>query len=131
MAIAQGDEVALTRSVSQTLASNGKVLFGIVIAVSAPNASVVWDNGQSESSIPTAQLDKIVGSNSAAGIAQINDSGSPGAFPSPEYRAIVQRRYSRQNNGAGALSTYYLLKTLATGVDFEAPDSAVSFIDGQ
>ena len=131
MAIVAGDQVAITRATGETLSCDGNVLFGTCIAVSG-TATVLWDNGvESSSDIPLAYLDKIVGNgNAPAGVAQFNDAGSASEAPSPEYRCLVVRSYSRQNNASGPVVDYYLLRALSNGQLYEAPASAVSFVSG-
>lgn len=129
MAIAVGDEVALARAASTpTLAARGDVLFGLAIAVSAPNCTVLWQNGQEATTVPTAELDKIVGQNTSKKCVTFNDSN---AGSSSEYTCAVVRAYSRDTNGAGSPVNYVLMRSLNTDIHYEAPSAAVVEVPGQ
>jgi hypothetical protein len=127
MALSDGDEVALIRDpTAQTLAARGNVLFGIL--VDAGSDSVVFENGL-EASVPGAQLDKIVGENAQQVAVTFTDATS--GVNSPEYRATIVRKYTRQPAGTGDALSFTLIRLVSNGQLLEVPSSAVTTLSGQ
>lgn len=129
MAIAVGDEVALARAAGDatTLEARGDVLFGIVYDT-ASNNSILWENGQVSTGIPSARLDLIIGStNQQAEVVGFGDSGNQN---SPEYHGVVARCYSRNPAGAGS-ATVYVKMLSKNGQYYEVPALAIAPVAGQ
>lgn len=109
MALAQGSFVALSREVSGISGSYGKKpLFGRITNAAAP-WDILWENGLTSSSIPSAQLDEINFFSLNNYVARVTDSSGEGV--SGYYDGIVVSSYSRAPGGANPVS-FRLLKTI-------------------
>jgi len=127
MALANGDRVAYAQPVSAVSYANrdGNFVFGIIC--DATGVDVLWSNGTFAQGILNTTLDKI-GDASSSNIGKVvNVSGAE----SPELTGIVVRVYSRQNNGAGAETSYTLIRLLLTGQLIEVPTSSVEPVLGR
>ena len=123
MALVVGDEVALIRTAGDTLGALGNVLFGRVTDV-ASDTEVLWENGELTQGIPGSVLDKIVAETDAeAKVAAFSDL-------SPAYQAVVVRKYTRQTNGSGTITSYTLLRAIQTEQLYEALSTTVNYLNG-
>jgi hypothetical protein len=129
MALAQGSFVALSREVSGISGAYGKKpLFGRITNAAAP-WDILWENGLTASSIPSAQLDEVNFLALDPFVGRVLDSSGEGV--SGYYDGIVVSSYTRAPGGANPVS-FRLLKTInGTNQWLEIRSSQVNPLEGR